>query len=71
METATKLTGLQKQIHRSGLWEFLLYVNMYLIGILVYMKLFNKNFYKFFFGFLSVISVTLLLIFVIGSQFGS
>ena len=33
------------------------------------MKLFNKSFFKFFFGFLGVVSATLVLILLIGSQF--
>lgn len=36
---------------------------------IVSMKLFNKRFYTFFFGFLGVVSVTLVLIFVIGTRF--
>jgi hypothetical protein len=31
------------------------------------MKLFNKSFYKFFFSFLTVITITLFAVFVIGS----
>ena len=32
------------------------------------MKLFNKNFYKFLFGFLGVLSVTLLIVIIVGSK---
>jgi len=38
------------------------------VAILNAMKLFNGDFFKFFFGFLTVVSVTLLLIIIIGSQ---
>ena len=34
----------------------------------MHMKLFNKTFYRFFFGFLTVLFVALLLVFIIGSQ---
>lgn len=34
-----------------------------------HMKLFNKSFFKFVFGFLAIVSVTLIMIVVVGSLF--
>ncbi len=32
------------------------------------MNLFNKTFYKFFFGFLTVLTVTLFIVFIVGTE---